>query len=247
MQTTQVGRLREIVAGADAEVRIDGVTMRRQSNSVSDAVQGLTLDLQQAEAGTTVNVTVARDIDANVEAIKSFADAYNAVRGFVDGQRAPGAPLGSNGTLRSTMRSLTQVMFTEVPEVGDPAFKRTALVGVTLSRTGTLEVDEAKLREGLASNHKDLATLFAGVGSAMSTTAEAMTRTGDGTVALQTQSLERSVESLNRRADDVQLRLELRREALVRQFTAMEEALSRIQAQGSWLASQIKALQPADR
>ena len=42
--------------------------------------------------------------------------------------------------------------------------------------------------------------------------------------------------------DDVQARLDRRRESLVAQFTAMEAALSRIQAQGTWLTQQITAL-----
>jgi flagellar hook-associated protein 2 len=74
---------------------------------------------------------------------------------------------------------------------------------------------------------------------------DTITRSGDGTVAIHVSSLNDSIDRLNKRADDVQARLDLRRESLMKQFTAMESALSRIQAQANWLTSQINALHAA--
>jgi flagellar hook-associated protein 2 len=86
-----------------------------------------------------------------------------------------------------------------------------------------------------------------GVGGLMAHAVDATSRTGDGLVAGQLSSIDTSVASLQRRADDVQQRLDRRRQALVQQFTAMEQALSKIQAQGNWLASQIHALQTTNK
>ena len=76
----------------------------------------------------------------------------------------------------------------------------------------------------------------------MAQVTDILTRSGNGTIAMQNTSITSSITSLERRSDDVAARLEQRRESLVKQFTAMEAALSRIQSQGNWLTQQITAL-----
>jgi flagellar hook-associated protein 2 len=69
------------------------------------------------------------------------------------------------------------------------------------------------------------------------------TRAGDGLIALTTTSLDDSIAALQVRQDDIQGRLDRYQQSLVKQWTAMETALSKLQSQGSWLASQIGAMQ----
>lgn len=238
--------------GTNSLMRIDGIEVGRTTNSVSDAVQGVALNLQGAEAGTTVQLDIARDTDAMVAAVKEFAAAYTELRAFVDGQRGEGKPLASNSTLRGAMTSFTNVMLTSIDEL-ETAFSRAAEVGVSLSRTGTLDVDEAKLRAAISSNPADVHALFAGrtgdppvegLAGRMMTAAASIVRAGDGTVSIQLDSLDRSNTSLQRRLGDAETRLELRRQTLVDQFARMETALSALNAQGDWLTSQLDALKP---
>jgi flagellar hook-associated protein 2 len=150
-----------VSAGSDAVVRIDGFTITRRSNTVSDAIAGVTVNLQSAEPGQAVNVSVTRDTDAMIGAVKEFASAYNAIRAFATAQSAQGQPLASNGTLRSTVSQLTNVLLTDLKGLpGGALFGRGALVGVALSKTGTLDVDESALRAALDANLPDVRTLF---------------------------------------------------------------------------------------
>ncbi|MEI6741437.1 MAG: flagellar filament capping protein FliD, partial [Gemmatimonadaceae bacterium] len=59
--TERIGRERAVAAGSNAEIKIDGVSYSRASNTVGDVIPGVTLNLQQAEAGTTVAFQVSRD------------------------------------------------------------------------------------------------------------------------------------------------------------------------------------------
>lgn len=86
-------------------------------------------------------------------------------------------------------------------------------------------------------------TFTTGVGGSMVRAAEPIIRSGDGTVVTQNAGIDRSLDSLRTRVSDVESRLEVRRQALLSQFTRMEEALSRLQSQGSWLAAQLQAMQ----
>ncbi len=76
----------------------------------------------------------------------------------------------------------------------------------------------------------------------MTQVTDLLTRSGDGTIALQQESITTSIGSLERRVADAESRLELRREAMLTQFAAMEAALARMQSQGNWLSQQVGAL-----
>jgi flagellar hook-associated protein 2 len=211
---TRTARTQE-VAGADAHLRLDSIDVVRRSNTIANVVAGLTLTVQNAEPGVQTTVSVRRNTQQAVDAVKEFASAYNELLRFTGNQRAPGSPLYGNGTLRSTMAAFTDVMLT--PTAGlDLPFERATLLGVSLSRTGTLEVDETKLREMLGSNLQDVRTFFGGRGEGdekvrglagrMLAVATPVTRSGDGTIALQVDSLNRSIEALSRRRDDAEAR-----------------------------------------
>jgi flagellar hook-associated protein 2 len=240
------------VAGTNAALRIDGFDLTRSTNTVADAIPGVTLSLQGAEAGTVVELAIDRDTDAISDAVKEFAAAYNEVLRFVNNARGQDSPLAANSTLRSVMSNFTNAILTPVSGL-ETAFERAAQIGLSLSRSGILEVDEQRLRSALEVHPADVQALFAGrtgevpvqgLAARMFSAATVVTQVGDGRVAIQLESLDRSTATLNRRMADAEARLELRRETMMRQFARMESALSTLQAQGDWLASQLQALQP---
>ena len=108
--------------------------------------------------------------------------------------------------------------------------------------------------EGLAISYTGVTTgaigslaFSRGVAGLMTQVTDILTRSGDGTIASQLESLDSSMTALGRRADDAAARLQLRREAMTRQFATMEAALSRIQAQGNWLTQQMNAINASRR
>lgn len=238
--------LETIAAGSDAEIVVDGLVLTRSTNVIADAIPGVTLSLQQAEPGTEVRVEIVRDEASALEAVRAFVSAYNAVRGFVDEQTSAGTqPLARSSLLRASLSAFRDVLLADA-QVDGP-LKRLALAGVSLGRTGRLELDEAKLKDVLATSRDDVAALLADVGARMRGAADAVARPVTGTIAGQVNALSQSVAALRRRADEAQLRVDRQLERLLDDFVRMEEALSRIQAQGDWLAGQVAALQPLKR
>lgn len=240
-----------ISAGSDAQVAIDGYAFTRSTNTISDALDGITLNLQQAEVGSPIEVKVARNTDAAIGAVRSLVNAYNELVEFTHQATAPGGPLARNVTLKTTVSSIRGAFLTELESTPEQTFtfSRTTLLGVSLTRSGTLEIDESRLRAALESNPEDVKQFFTGfeggpqgLGERLVGMAEMVTRSGDGLVAGQTESLERSIDRLDMRISNAEARLVVRYEMLITQFTRMEEALQRFQSQSSWLTSQIEAL-----
>jgi flagellar hook-associated protein 2 len=240
--TETVGRSRELVDGSDAQMRIDGVLITRNSNTIGDALSGVSINLQQAEAGTVVDLTVSRDTSASMQKTKDFVKAYNDVLSFFNGQQLNGQPLANETTLRRVLSSFTEALRTEV--VGAGSYSRGTLVGMTLDRNGRLELNESTFSTAMATNLSAVQSLFGsgGIGAAMVTATTVATRSGDGTIVSQQDSLDATSGRLSRRITVMEQRVQERREALIARFSSMEQALSRLQSQGNALSASILGL-----
>ena len=240
--TETVGRSRELVDGSDAQMRIDGVLITRNSNTIGDALSGVSINLQQAEAGTVVDLTVSRDTSASMQKTKDFVKAYNDVLSFFNGQQLNGQPLANETTLRRVLSSFTEALRTEV--VGAGSYSRGTLVGMTLDRNGRLELNESTFSTAMATNLSAVQSLFgsSGIGAAMVTATTVATRSGDGTIVSQQDSLDATSGRLSRRITVMEQRVQERREALIARFSSMEQALSRLQSQGNALSASILGL-----
>ena len=240
--TETVGRSRELVDGSDAQMRIDGVLITRNSNTIGDALSGVSINLQQAEAGTVVDLTVSRDTSASMQKTKDFVKAYNDVLSFFNGQQLNGQPLANETTLRRVLSSFTEALRTEV--VGAGSYSRGTLVGMTLDRNGRLELNESTFSTAMATNLSAVQSLFgsSGIGAAMVTATTVATRSGDGTIVSQQDSLDATSGRLSRRITVMEQRVQERREALIARLSSMEQALSRLQSQGNALSASILGL-----
>ena len=240
--TETVGRARAMVTGSDAQVRVDGVLITRGSNTISDALDGVTLNLQQSEPGSEVDLTVTRSLDSAVTAVKNFAKAYNDIVTFEAGQQLAGQPLQYEGTLRRVLGSFTAALRTQVPTAG--VYDRGARAGFALTRSGSIEVDETVLRGAMGTNLSGIQALFgtAGIGNAMVNAAKSATRLGDGIIPTQINNIQNLNSRLTKRMTDLQDRVDQRKQALILRFTAMEAAMGRLQQQSSTLSQSVSAL-----
>jgi flagellar capping protein FliD len=115
---------------------------------------------------------------------------------------------------------------------------------MTLQRSGSLDVNDAKVRAALNDDLSGVQALFgtAGIGKAMATATGFATRGVDGTITSAIANITRNAVSLNKRITDAQSRVDQRREALIARFTAMELAMSRLQAQGNSLSASLAGI-----
>jgi flagellar hook-associated protein 2 len=107
------------------------------------------------------------------------------------------------------------------------------------TRTGQLTLDEAQLAEALQTNPDAVASLFAdattGAFASIRTLVTSYT-TADGLVPDARMRLTDEITRLGARIADMEARLAIRREALRREFTAADQAMSRLNSQSGALA-----------
>lgn len=178
-------RKRQLVAGQDATILIDGVEAFSSSNTVDDVISGVTLNLLQAEADTTITLNIDHDIDAIMEEISTFVNAYNTVASYISEQQSydedeetTGGVLFGDGTLASVKSDLTSTLLQTVWGVSSD-YSIMGLVGINLDNEGQLNIDSDTLRGYLNTNFNDVKLLFASNGTASTGSLEYVSHTQD--------------------------------------------------------------------
>ncbi len=153
-------------AAQDATIVYDGVEVTRATNSISDLVPGVKLDLKKAAIGTTVTLGADRPTTAITNAVTDFVDAYNSLKSILDEATAARSADGTGGGalrgdygIREMQRQLTKLTSTTLGGTGNGP-KTLAEIGVSTNRDGTLALDTTKLSAMLASNPDGVEALF---------------------------------------------------------------------------------------
>lgn len=162
------GRARQISAGQDAIVEIDGALVASSSNDIDDVVSGLTFSVLGADPNSPLEVVVERDAEAGVESIQAFVDALNALISFVSngigviGEGRP--PLTGDPTLRGVRDRINFTMQSTIP-LGATGTIRMSDIGIEISREGTYTLDTAALTTALQDDPLSVQRAFGSYGA----------------------------------------------------------------------------------
>lgn len=156
-----------------AELVIDGVTALRATNSVSDLIEGLSLELFQSDAGKPMTIQVSNNLTGISDAVTSFVTAYNDFVDFVKSQRVVGSDgtvgedqvLFNDNLLQTNYRNLQGILSVGANGISAGALKTLNDVGIELGSDGKLTVeDSTKFEDALLNNLDEVKNLF-GFGS----------------------------------------------------------------------------------
>ena len=161
--------LTQTFAAQNATAVIDGIAITKASNTISDAIEGVTLNLLKANTPSATTLTVTRDTAGIQAAVQSFVSAYNDLNKIVtdlskyDAANKRSSTLTGDATVRSVQTQLRGVFNTTLSTAGGGL---TALsnIGISFQKDGTLKLDSSKLTTALSDSTKDVSTLFAAVG-----------------------------------------------------------------------------------
>ncbi|MCE9602303.1 MAG: flagellar filament capping protein FliD [Gemmatimonadetes bacterium] len=164
--TTQFGRVRQLSAGEDARIVVDGALFVGRTNTIAGAVGGGTLTISGEEPGSTFDVTVSATPETSVDGVQSFATAYNELLAAVAKETKAGGRLANASSARAILGALKGSLLNDMQGLGDGArYNRAGSVGLELQRDGTLKLDADKFRAALASDARGVEALFGTGGS----------------------------------------------------------------------------------
>jgi len=147
--------------GQDANLIVDNVPITSSSNTVTDAIAGVTFQLL-ATTSTPVQVQITDDTTDIATAISSFVSAYNTVIGDINTQEQSGsvgssAPLLGSPLIAQLQESLTGSLFSSA---ASGSINNITQLGLNVNNDGTLTIDSDTLTSALNSNLADVTGFF---------------------------------------------------------------------------------------
>ena len=202
-KSNDIANMTEMQAAKNAVMEVDGITVTKASNTITDVVEGVTLNLLTTSSGASVNLAVASDQEAVKTSVTAFVDAYNKLdttlrnlTKYDSTGKASGVLLG-DATARSVMSQIKAVMTKAIATTG--SFTTLGQIGVSFQSTGQLALDSTKLTTAMTSNFNDIASLFATSAKAtdaQSSSAGSTSKTQAGTYAVTVSQLGTSLVSM---------------------------------------------------
>ncbi|QPL45644.1 flagellar filament capping protein FliD [Halomonas sp. A40-4] len=244
-------------SGQDVALTVNGIAITSASNSIEDAIQGVTLNLGELSLGdgetASSTVTVERNTLKVREAIGDFVEAFNDVKSTIgtatnfDSESGEAAELVGDSTVRTIENRLRSVL---TSGVAGGELATLSQLGITLQRDGTLEMDDDVVSE-LSKNSPDaLSDFFTGIednessvglASSLSTTLEQlMSKTG--TLGNAISGAENRIDSLNDRYERMESTIERTISRYRAQFGQLDAMIAQMNSTSEYLTQQFDAL-----
>lgn len=242
--TAGVGDLASAGSGAgfiseakNAEFEIDGIALSSSSNSVSDAISGVTLNLLKAEVGVDTKVTVEVDKAAVTAGIKKFVETYNklittsneltAVTQVGVGKAPVVGGLVGDSSVRSVLSGLRGEL---VEYAGQDSIRVLADLGVTTQKDGTLKIDDSKLTTALSDNYEAVTSFLTGdkgLMSRLNDKIDGYVKSG-GVLQQRMDGLQGTLKAVDEQREALGRRIEQVQTRLYAQFQAMDSLVGQL-------------------
>lgn len=243
-------------AGVNAVFKLNGTTLYSNSNNVTENVTGLagiTLDLNQASPGTDVTITIDRDTEPLIEAIKDFITQFNSVMTFIDQQtdsESKTAQLKGDGGLRRFKSQLRTTVTDYVASL--TKYSSLPLIGISTgavtgaaAASSQLQFNESTFEAALNDDSTEVKSLMvgaSGIFTQLFTYTDAALHDDpddslDGLFPARKNSNDARIKDIDDAIERMQTRLEKREQFLRAQFNAMEQLISQSNSQGAALTN----------
>ena len=234
----------------DAQFKLDGIEFTSATNTVTQALPGLSLQLQQVSTAP-VQISVEYDQESVKKNIQTFLDSYNTLNSTLSNamkystETKTSAALQGDSTavgVQSALRSLFRT------EISGWKYQRVSDIGITLQSDGSMGLDAKKLESAMA-NTSDLKALFVnstgleslGLAKKVETFIKSALNT-EGRVAVRTDALQSAIsrnlqdqQRVNDRADRAQARL-------TKVYNSMDSKVGSLNALNSYVSQQLAAM-----
>jgi flagellar hook-associated protein 2 len=238
-------------AGAqDAAFTISGVAYTSPSNTVTNALGGVTLNLLgTTSAGSNATLSIANDTATIEGNISSFVTAYNtlvtaiAPLGSYDAATNTAGPMLGNALYTGTTNQMQQALYSIV-NTGSSTYNSLASIGITTNADGSLSLNSATLSNALSTNISAVSQLFSGTeGVAAALNTQLTSDLGaSGDFASAGSTLTQQENALTTQTNQLNAQMTALSASLTQQYSALNVLLSSLQTTSAYLTQQFATL-----
>jgi flagellar hook-associated protein 2 len=241
--------LAETVTAKDAKFDVDGIAITKSSNTITDVISGVTLNLNAENPTGSLIVSVSQDTDSAKAAVLDFVNAYNGLLAEINKQTDSGYSGGVAGALASDSATRQILSFvrdelTTAPTGITGTYTNLSSIGVSFQRDGTLAIDDAELTTAIQTDSNNVADLFSsadGYGTRLDSVMSEML-VYNGTIDTRTNAFNDNISTLEDRQVTLESRLTRTEARLRAKFTALDVLIASMTSTNNALSQQLDAL-----
>lgn len=239
----------ELQAAKNSIVYIDNQKVTSQTNTVSEAIKGVTLDLTKADINSSSTLSISLDTEAVKENVKGFVTAYNALLTSMDKLSSYDVDTKTAAALQgdSMIRSLESQLRSMVSERVSVDGTSGALydLGISTDRYGKLIVDDDKLNSAINNNMDLVEGIFStettGLANRFDSLADNYVKSG-GLIDSRNKTYTSETSRITDQRETLSLRMEQLEARLFKQFNAMDLIVAQLNQQSSSLTDRLNSL-----
>lgn len=249
-KTSGSGNEYTVAASAkDAHLQVDGVDLYRSSNSIGDALTGVSMNLTKTGSST---LTIAADTTGLQTAIQAFVKSYNDTvslgrqMSLYDASNKTSGILTGDSAARNLLSQLSNMTRLNGPG-GSSNYKSLSDLGIALQKDGSLKLDSFKLQNALNDSLPDVEAMLTSTDSSLSSKGVAVqmssqlstTLSANGLLSSSTSGLQSTIKQMDKRRTDLQARLTQVEANYKKQFSSLDSMLASMQQTQSYLTTQL--------
>ncbi len=237
--------------GLNAQFTVDGIPLESSNNSPSEVIPGVTLTLTGTSA-SEVQLTVSPDSGRARQAVADFVSAYNVIVKDINGQFAYDAANKTAGVLSGdpAIRGLQAAILSNAAYAKDEdsSIVNLSVLGVKMENDGTLTIDSSKLDEMLKTDSNDVQDFFQsteieGFARHFGASLEELTDSIEGPIQVDFNGIKAEQKSLSDQIDAYEVRMEMRQQLLLEQFSKIDAMLRQLPLLQAQLTAQLGSLE----
>ncbi len=236
---TKAGYASSTESNLNSLATVNGITVSRSTNSMTDVLTGVTINLLKPQASTdnAVTLTTTVDADAVVNTMQPLLDSFNEAMRYMQSNNKNMA--GNDSTVRSLVSSLRGLSSTVLgSESADTKYMSDA--GIKIGTDGALSIgDKDKLRTLLQSDPTKVSKLFTGadgLGAKINSIVSSFVGS-EGVAQSRSTNMGTQIKSLDTRVKSLQAKIEKAVQLQQNDYTKLQQSLYNLQAQASRYAS----------
>ncbi|WOD12415.1 flagellar filament capping protein FliD [Pseudomonas sp. NyZ704] len=249
---------RTISYGQDAQLAIDGIKISSATNTIGDAIEGVSITLKSKQSqedidnNTSVSLAVAEDRAGVKSQLKNFVEAYNKMMGTVASLTKvtkvggdDGEPLAAVLVGDSSVRSFMSAIRNELGNAqGSDGMRILADLGISTQSDGKLAIDDARLDTVLQDNFEQLngfLTGDSGLLARLDNKVDPYTQTG-GILESRTTALQNTLSNVDGQREQLARRIDKLEARLFSQFNAMDALVAQLSGTSDYLTGALDNL-----
>jgi len=252
-----------VQSASDADIEVDGVAIKRASNSIADAIPGVTLNLNRTTVGAEI-LTLSRDLESVRTKFEGLVTAYNDAMSDLDILTGPkntkdpedvfSGSLANDSTARG-IRNKIRALLTSASSTPGSGVSTLRDLGISISREGKMELKADELTAALegkfdamvlalsanTNNQSELGTANRGLAGDAIKSINDMLKT-DGVVMAQTNSANKQLDRYKKDLESLEKRMESLLARYSRQFGVMDSIVGQANATRDSLKGTFEAM-----